>query len=110
MDGDNATPGHLSSSFDGYAYNGHLRVGDPTGTRVDLGTDEASRGTYDFSDDLRRVQFGIDVGADWQFSRRYGAYADLSWGLLGAFKSDFKTIEQTMYPIFGTIGLTYKFH
>lgn len=100
----------LSSSFTGYAYDGHLRVGNPTGTRVDLGNDDASRGTYDFSDDLRHVHFGIDVGADWQFSRRYGAYADLSWGLIGAFKRDFKTIEQTMYPIFGTVGLTYKFH
>lgn len=57
----------LSSNFSGYAYDGHLRVGNPTGTRVDLGTDEASRGTYDFSDDLRRVHFGVDVGADWQF-------------------------------------------
>ena len=84
--------------------------GNPTGTRVDLGTDEASRGTYDSSDDLRRVHFGVDVGADWQFSRRYGAYADLSWGLIGAFKRDFKTIEQTMYPIFGSIGITYKFN
>ena len=100
----------LSSNFSGYAYDGHLRVGNPTGTRVDLGTDEASRGTYDFSDDLRRVHFGVDVGADWQFSRRYGAYADLSWGLIGAFKRDFKTIEQTMYPIFGSIGITYKFN
>ena len=100
----------LSSNFSGYAYDGHLRVGNPTGTRVDLGTDEASRGTYDFSDDLRRVHFGVDVGADWQFSRHYGAYADLSWGLIGAFKRDFKTIEQTMYPIFGSIGITYKFN
>ena len=100
----------LSSNFSGYAYDGHLRVGDPTGTRVDLGTEEASRGTYDFSDDLRKLQFGVDVGADWQFSRRYGAYADLSWGLIGAFKRDFKTIEQTLYPIFGTIGLVYKFN
>ena len=100
----------LSSNFSGYAYDGHLRVGDPTGTRVDLGTEEASRGTYDFSDDLRKLHFGVDVGADWQFSRRYGAYADLSWGLIGAFKRDFKTIEQTLYPIFGTIGLVYKFN
>ena len=100
----------LSSNFSGYAYDGHLRVGNPTGTRVDLGTDEASRGTYDFSDDLRKLQFGVDVGADWQFSRRYGAYADLSWGLIGTFKRDFKTIEQTLYPIFGTVGLIYKFN
>ena len=52
----------------------------------------------------------LGMGYSWQFSRRYGAYADLSWGLIGAFKRDFKTIEQTMYPIFGSIGITYKFN
>lgn len=98
----------LNNSFEGYAYDGYLRVGDPTGEKVEMGNDEASRGDYDFSDDMRKWQFGIMAGADWYFSNRIGAFANLSWGLTGAFKSDFKTIEQTMYPIFGTIGITYK--
>lgn len=98
----------LSNKFSGYAYDGYLRVGDPTGEKVEMGTDEASRGTYDFSDDMRKWQFGIDAGADWYFSNRMGGYLDLSWGLSGVFKRNFKTIEQTMYPIFGTIGITYK--
>ena len=50
----------------------------------------------------------MNAGADWYFSKRWGAYADIAWGLTGIFKRDFKTIEQTMYPIFGTIGVTYK--
>ena len=98
----------LSNEFSGYAYDGHLRVGDPTGNKINIGSDESSRGTYDFSDDLRHLQFGIDVGADWYFSRRWGAYVDLSWGLTGIFKRDFKTIDQTLYPIYGTIGVTYR--
>lgn len=98
----------LSRQFDGYAYNGYLRENTPTGDRINLGNDEDSRGTYDFSDDMRRWQFGIDVGADWYFTRRWGAYADISWGVTGIHKSSFKTIEQTLYPIFGTLGLTYK--
>ncbi len=99
----------LSNSFSGYAYGGYLRVGDPTGNKVEVGTDKASQGTYDFSDDLRHFQFGFDFGADWYFSRRWGAYADIAWGVTGIFEGDFKTIEQTLYPIYGTIGLTYKF-
>lgn len=98
----------LSHKFEGYAYDGYLRVGNPTGEKVEMGNDEASRGDYDFDDDMRKWQFGAMVGADWYFSRRLGAYVDLSWGVTGVFKSDFKTIEQTMYPIFGTIGITYK--
>lgn len=97
-----------SSNFSGYAYDGYLRVDDPTGDKVELGTTEASRGTYDFTDDLRKFNFGFDAGADWYFSNRIGAYVDLSWGLTGIFKKDFDTIEQTLYPIYGTIGLTYK--
>ena len=34
--------------------------------------------------------------------------ADLSWGLTGIFKKDFDTIEQTMFPIYGTIGVIYQ--
>lgn len=98
----------LSGKFEGYAYDGYLRVGNPTGEKVEMGSDEASRGDYDFDDDMRKWQFGLKAGVDWQFSHRLGAYVDLSWGLTGVFKSDFKTIEQTMYPIFGTIGITYK--
>lgn len=98
----------LSNRFDGYAYDGYLRVGDPTGDKVEMGTDEASRGDYDFSDDMRKWQFGVVIGADWFFHKRFGAFADLSWGVTGVFKKDFKTIEQTMYPIFGTIGITYR--
>jgi len=98
----------LSNSFNGYAYDGYLRVGNPTGDKVELGSDEASRGDYDFSDDMRKWQFGLDAGVDWRFSTRIGIYMGLSWGLTGAFKKDFKTIEQKMYPIYGTIGITYK--
>ncbi|MDO4159031.1 MAG: porin family protein [Prevotellaceae bacterium] len=99
----------LSNDFSGIAYGGYLRVGSPVGNKVEIGTGSGSQGTYDFSDDLRRLQFGVDFGADWEFSQTWGVYFDLSWGLTGIFKSDFNTIEQTLYPIYGTIGLTYKF-
>lgn len=97
----------VDGGFSGYAYDGYLRVGDPTGTKVELGNDEASRGTYDFSGDLRHMQTGIKGGVDWQFCSRFGAYAELSWGITGIFHSRFDTIEQTLYPIYGTIGVSY---
>ena len=98
----------LSRDFSGYVYDGYLRVGDPTGDRVEMGHDEGERGTYDFSDNMRRFQTGIVVGAKWQATRQWGLFADLSWGLTGIHKSSFKTIEQTLYPIYGTIGVSYK--
>lgn len=95
--------------FTGYASDGYLRVDDPTGAKVELGSDEGSRGSYDFSDDMRNLQFGLILGADWYFHRRWGVFADLSWGLTGVFKKSFDTIEQTLYPIYGTVGVAYRF-
>ena len=48
------------------------------------------------------------AGADWWFSNRLGGYLDLNWGLTGVHHRSFKTIEQTLYPIFGTVGVAYQ--
>lgn len=97
-----------SRNFSGDAHNGYLRVGDPTGAKVQIGNDAETRGHYDFSHNMRRLQWGIDLGADWYFHKKTGIYADISWGLSGIHHSNFKTIEQTLYPIFGTVGVIYK--
>ena len=97
-----------TGTFEGYVYDGYLREGNPTGAKIEMGNTDGSRGTYDFSDHMRHWQFGIDIGADWQLSKRWGIYGDITWGLTGVHESSFKTIEQTLYPIFGTVGITYK--
>jgi hypothetical protein len=94
--------------FFGYAYDGYLRKDDPTGAKVVMGDKEGEWATYDFSDDMRRCQMGVTVGIDWAFHRRFGLSADLNWGLTGIHHSDFKTVEQTLFPIYGTIGLFYR--
>ena len=80
-----------SHKFNGYAYNGYN-----------------SRGDFDFSDDMRNWQFGIDAGADWYITKRWGASVGLTWGLSEIFKKDFDVIEQPLYPIYGTIGVIYQ--
>lgn len=94
--------------FKGYVYDGYLRRMTPTGEKIEIGNTEESRGSYDFSDNMRRIQYGVDAGVDWRFGTRWGAYADIQWGINGIHKSSFKTIEQTLYPIFGTFGITYN--
>ena len=98
-----------SCGFEGFAYDGYIRVNDPTGAKVLLGNEESERGNYDFKDDIRKVQWGMGIGVDYFFARRFGIYADLNWGLSGFFKSSFKTLDQTLYPIYGTIGIAYRF-
>lgn len=98
----------MAKQFDGYAYDGYLRVGNPTGDKVVMGNTPADRGSYDFSDRMRNLQYGLNFGADWRFYRQMGAFVELAWGLNGIHHSDFKTIDKTLYPIYGTIGLSYK--
>ncbi|MBR1469678.1 MAG: PorT family protein [Prevotella sp.] len=99
----------LHKDFSGIASNGYLRQGDPTGPRINMGNKDGEWATYDFSDEMRPLQMGVSVGADWQVHRKIGLSADLNWGLTGIFKSDFKTVEQTLFPIYGTIGIFNKF-
>lgn len=94
--------------FYGYAFDGYLRKDDPTGSKVIMGDKEGEWATYDFDDEMRICQFGMMAGVDWNFYRQFGMSADLSWGLTGIHHSDFKTVEQTLFPIYGTIGIFYK--
>ena len=98
----------VSKDFSGIASDGYLRQGDPTGPKIIMGDKEGEWATYDFTDDMRPLQMGIAAGIDWQLYRGLGISADLNWGLTGIFKSDFKTVEQTLYPIYGTISLFYR--
>lgn len=98
----------VHKDFSGIAFDGYLRQGDPTGPRIDIGSTEADWATYDFSDEMRSLQWGVNVGMDWYWSRQMGLSADLKWGLSGIFQESFKTVEQTLYPIYGSVGVFYK--
>lgn len=98
----------ISRKFNGIASGGYLRQGDPTGAKIIIGDKDGEWATYDFSGEMRRLQYGLSVGADWQACRQFGLSAELHWGLTGIFHSSFKTVEQTLYPIYGTVSIYYK--
>lgn len=91
--------------FGGYVYDGYLRRGDPTGPKVIIGSDEGTRGNYEFGDDMRRLQLGLNFGADWYLRENWGCFANLAWGLSGIHKRGFESIRQTLYPVYGTVGI-----
>ena len=97
-----------AKSFDGNVSDGYLRKDNPTGQKIEMGHEADERATYDFSTEMRRFQAGLDVGADWRLAQRVGLSADLAWGLTGLMRSSFKTVEQTLYPIYGTISVNYR--
>ncbi len=96
-----------SGDFSGYVYDGYLREGDPTGNKVNF--EGESTAPYDFSDDLRTLQWGVQAGVTWRAFKHLNVHADLSWGLNDIFQKDFQTITFAMYPIYVNIGFGYAF-
>lgn len=92
--------------FYGEVCNGYLREGDPTGAKIEI--DDKPQ-TFEFSDEMRNLQFGATAGCVFQFHKRFGAFADLNWGVNNIFVSDFETISFNLYPIYATLGVSYAF-
>ena len=58
---------------------------------------------------MRRFQWGLDLGVDWTFAKKWGAFADLSYGLNSAFNdSEGNPVTMGLHPLYGTFGLVYK--
>ena len=97
----------FKSHFDGRVYDGYLRVGNPTGDKVEFSGD--SYATYDFASDLRHFQWGLQGGVSWSAFRHLLVNANLAWGMNGIFRSAFKTISFAMYPVYLNVGFGYLF-
>lgn len=97
----------LEGNFSGNVYEGHLRTPDATGSRVNF--EGESIATYDFSNDLRKFQWGLQLGGEWRAFKHLNVYADLTWGLNDIFQKDFDTITFAMYPIYLNVGFGYWF-
>ncbi len=96
-----------NGDFSGYVYDGYLREINPTGTKVEFKDD--NRASYDFSDNLRTFQCGVQVGTKWRAFKHLDVCADLTWGLSDIFQKDFDTVTFAMYPIYLNVGFGYAF-
>lgn len=97
----------MDGDFSGHVYEGYLRKDNPTGEKVNF--NNGAIATYDFSADLRKFQWGAQLGADWRAFKHLKVYADLNWGLNEIFKKDFKTITFDMYTVYLNVGFGYAF-
>lgn len=93
--------------FSGYVYEGYLREINPTGTKVEFSGD--NQASYDFSNDVRKFQWGLQAGMEWRAFQHLIVFADLTWGLNDIFQSGFDTITFGMYPIYLNVGFGYAF-
>lgn len=97
----------MEGDFSGEVYDGYLREGNPTGNKVVF--ENGKSAPYDFSKNLRRFQWGLQLGTEWRAFKHLNVCADLTWGLNDIFQKDFDTITFAMYPIFLNIGFGYAF-
>lgn len=94
----------MDGSFTGEAYDGYIRDQNPTGEKA-----EVARATYDFSNDLRRFNWGLQLGGEFRAYKHLAVSATLKWGFNGIFPSDFESVTFTLYPIYATVGFAYVF-
>ena len=97
---------NLHREFKGEVYDGYLRENTPTGQKVVFS--DGSTATYDFSEDVKKAGFGAEVAADFQIKNGFGIFANLDYGFRSVFPDDFETISFKMYPIFFSLGLSYR--
>lgn len=93
-----------SGDFFGTAYDGYIRDVDPTGEKVNV-----IAATYEFGDDLRPFQWGLQFGAQWRAFSHLNVTGNITWGMMSIFKKDFDTITFDMYPIYANLGFAYVF-
>lgn len=94
----------LDGNFTGAANDGYIRDGDPTGEKIGV-----TSATYDFSGDIRRINWGGRAGAIWRAYRHFSVYGDLSWAANSIFKRDFTGISFDMYNVYFNVGFAYTF-
>lgn len=97
----------MNGEFSGNVYEGHLRTPDASGSQVNF--EGENMAAYDFSDNLRHFQWGLQVGGEWKAYKHLNVHADLTWGLNDIFEKDFTTVSFAMYPIYLNLGFGYEF-
>lgn len=97
----------FENDFDGYVSDGYLREGNPTGDKYVFEGD--AKASYDFGDELRHFQWGMQGGVSWSPYTHLAVNANLTWGCNDIFKSSFKTVNFNLYPIYLNIGFGYIF-
>lgn len=95
------------NDFNGYVSDGYLREGDPTGNKVVFSGD--ARASYDFGDELRDFQWGMQLGVSVKVYKHLHVNANLEWGCNDIFQSSFKTVSFDLYPVYLNVGFGYVF-
>lgn len=91
-------------SFVGSVSEGYLRIGDITGERMNIASND-----YDFSSEIKSYDFGAMANLQIHLLRKIYANVDFTWGLTSVFQEGFDGISYNMYNIYLALGGSYHF-
>jgi hypothetical protein len=91
-----------SPTFRGSASDGYLRNGSPIGEKI-----EVPNATFDFSSHQNRIDYGLQMGEQWNLGGKIYVFGQLNWGLRPLFPDDFNAMSFRMRNVYGTVGLSY---
>lgn len=97
----------MGGDFSGEVSDGYLRDETPTGQKIEFTND--SYASYDFTSDLQRFHYGIQIGIGYRMLKHLTLHTDFNWSLTDIFKKEFKTITFQMYPLYAHLGFGYRF-
>lgn len=105
---------YFKTSFTGRVYDnkdgvGYLRVDTPTGEKVNIDRTNPMSYPDTFSDSMREWNGGVELCFDWKACRHMNVFGKLDWGLTDIWESNFDAVSFSMYPIYGTLGLAYRY-
>ena len=103
---------YFKRTFEGEVYDnkegiGYLRVDTPTGEKVNM--DRSNPATYDFKEDMRNWNGGLEFTFDWKAMKHMNVFATLDWGMASVFDKSFEAVDFKMYPIYATLGVAYRY-
>lgn len=91
----------LDRSFEGCVVKGHVRESPMTAI---IGITKAD---YDYTEDLRRFDAGIELGTSFKLNRSLAINANLTWGGVSTLNPDTRKIDMDDYNIYLNIGVCY---
>ena len=97
--------------FAGMVEGGYMRSSPPdSGKPNSLGEKmDITTATFDFAEEIQKVDVGIIVNGNYTFWRNFGAFAQFSFGLIPIFPKDFHGVsDYRMTNTYGCVGLSYK--
>lgn len=97
----------LDNTFDGNVSDGYLRQNTPTGSKITF--EEGSQAPYDFSDNVNKFQWGMQLGAERRMNKNFKLLADVTYGFNNIFEKDFTSIDFSMHNIYLNVGFGYNF-